>query len=32
VLAKVMAVAAGQKRLQTEAVLEQYGIDLKDYE
>jgi len=32
VLAKVMAVAAGQKRLQTEEVLSKYGIDLSDYE
>lgn len=31
VLAKVMAVAAGQKRLQMEGVLEQYGIDLSTY-
>lgn len=32
VLAKVMAVAAGQKRLQTEAVLEEYGIELSGYD
>ena len=30
VLAKVMAVAAGQKRLQTDAVLDKYGADLSD--
>ena len=29
VLAKVMAVAAGQKRLQFEEVLEQYDIEIK---
>lgn len=29
VLAKVMAVAAGQKRLQMEKVLEEYGIDIE---
>lgn len=29
VLAKVMAVAAGQKRLQLEKVLEEYGIDIE---
>lgn len=32
VLAKVMAVAAGQKRLQLKEVIEDYGIDLKSYE
>lgn len=32
VLAKVMAVAAGQKRLQTEEVLERYGIELSDFD
>lgn len=32
VLAKVMAVAAGQKRLQMQAVLQQYDIDLDAYE
>ncbi len=29
VLAKVMAVAAGQKRLQMEEVIEGYGIDIE---
>ncbi len=32
VLAKVMAVAAGQKRLQTQEVLKKYQIDLESYE
>lgn len=32
VLAKVMAVAAGQKRLQVEEVLSAYSIDLSDFE
>ena len=32
VLAKVMAVAAGQKRLQLKVVIDDYGIDLKSYE
>ena len=32
VLAKVMAVAAGQKRLQLEKVIKDYDIDLKSYE
>lgn len=32
VLAKVMAVAAGQKRLQAQQVLEQYKIDLDTFE
>lgn len=32
VLAKVMAVAVGQKRLQLKEVIEDYGIDLKSYE
>lgn len=32
VLAKVMAVAAGQKRLQAEEVLRNFKIDLADYE
>lgn len=31
VLAKVMAVAAGQKRLQAQEVLEKYKIDLENY-
>ena len=31
VLAKVMAVAAGQKRLQMQDVIEGYGIDLESY-
>lgn len=31
VLAKVMAVAAGQKRLQMEEVLEGYDIDIESY-
>ncbi len=31
VLAKVMAVAAGQKKLQTQEVLETYKIDLDRY-
>ena len=31
VLAKVMAVAAGQKRLQAEAVLERLGSELAEY-
>ncbi len=31
VLAKVMAVAAGQKRLQMQEVLATYDIDLKSY-
>jgi len=31
VIAKVMAVSAGQKRLQTQAVLKEYDIDLDDY-
>ena len=31
VLAKVMAVAAGQKRLQLKAVIDDYGIDLKSF-
>ena len=31
VLAKVMAVAAGQKRLQMEEVVKGYGIDLESY-
>jgi len=31
VLAKVMAVAAGQKRLQMEEVVEGYGIDIESY-
>ena len=31
VLAKVMAVAAGQKRLQAKAVIENDGIDLESY-
>ncbi len=32
VLAKVMAVAAGQKRLQMQEVVKNYGIDLEAYE
>ena len=32
VLAKVMAVAAGQKRLQMEEVVNGYGIDLESYQ
>ena len=32
VLAKVMAVAAGQKKLQTNEVLEKYKIDIESYE
>jgi alkylhydroperoxidase/carboxymuconolactone decarboxylase family protein YurZ len=32
VLAKVMAVAAGQKRLQMQEVVKSYGIDLESYE
>jgi alkylhydroperoxidase/carboxymuconolactone decarboxylase family protein YurZ len=32
VLAKVMAVAAGQKRLQAQEVLKKYRIDLDNYE
>ena len=32
VLAKVMAVAAGQKRLQLQEVVKKYGIDLEAYE
>jgi len=32
VLAKVMAVAAGQKRLQAQQILEQYKIDLDTFE
>lgn len=32
VLAKVMAVAAGQKRLQMQAVLEEYRIDLASFD
>ena len=31
VVAKVMAVSAGQKRLQTNAVLKEYDIDLDNY-
>jgi alkylhydroperoxidase/carboxymuconolactone decarboxylase family protein YurZ len=31
VLAKVMAVAAGRKRLQMEKVLEEYGIEIESY-
>lgn len=31
VLAKVMAVAAGQKRLQMQEVIEGYGIDIESY-
>ena len=32
VLAKVMAVAAGQKKLQTNEALERYKIDIASYE
>ena len=32
VLAKVMAVAAGQKKLQTQEAFTKYKIDLNDYE
>lgn len=32
VLAKVMAVAAGQKRFQMKQVIEGYDIDIKSYE
>ena len=32
VLAKVMAVSAGQKRLQFEDVTERFGIDLSEFE
>ena len=32
VLAKVMAVAAGQKRLQMQEVLERYEIDIKVFD
>ena len=32
VLAKVMAVAAGQKRLQMLEVIERYGVDMTSYE
>lgn len=32
VLAKVMAVAAGQKRLQTMEVISKYNIDLDDFD
>ena len=32
VLAKVMAVAAGQKRLQMQEVVKAYGVDLEAYE
>ena len=32
VLAKVMAVAAGQKRLQTKETIDNYEIDLDTYE
>ena len=32
VLAKVMAVSAGQKRLQTQSVLKEFDIDLKGYQ
>ena len=32
VLAKVMAVAAGQKRLQVQAVIETYSIDIESYQ
>jgi len=31
VLAKVMAVAAGQKRLQTQQVMDKHGIDFESY-
>ena len=32
ILAKVMAVAAGQKRLQVQEVIEKYNIDLQSFE
>ncbi|MET0086442.1 MAG: carboxymuconolactone decarboxylase family protein [Sedimenticola sp.] len=32
VLAKVMAVSAGQKRLQTAEVLDEYGLDLDPFD
>ena len=32
VLAKVMAVAAGQKRLQAQEVVEKYNIDIESFE
>ena len=32
VLAKVMAVAAGQKRLQVQEVIEAYEVDIESYE
>lgn len=32
VLAKVMAVAAGQKRLQAQEVVQKYKIDIESYE
>ncbi|MEN8177788.1 MAG: carboxymuconolactone decarboxylase family protein [Pseudomonadota bacterium] len=32
VLAKVMAVAAGQKRLQLQDVIERYGVDMASYD
>ena len=32
VIAKVMAVSAGQKRLQTEEVLHKYQIDLSEFD
>ena len=32
VLAKVMAVAAGQKRLQMEQVIDDFGIDIESFE
>lgn len=32
VMAKVMAVAAGQKRLQTAEVVSDFGIDLDEYD
>jgi alkylhydroperoxidase/carboxymuconolactone decarboxylase family protein YurZ len=32
VIAKVMAVAAGQKRLQMQEVVKSYGVNLKSYE
>ncbi len=32
VLAKIMAVAAGQKRLQMQEVMEGYGIDIESYQ
>lgn len=31
VLAKVMAVAAGQKRLQAQEMIESYGVDIESY-